>query len=282
MEKKQKENHDGHRQRMFAKMTAQGDLYEYEILEILLFYVFKRRNTNDVAHNLLATFGGIKNILAAPVERLEQVEGVGKQTAQFLYAVGNCARASMKKGTETPMEGEYDADRLADFLRETYQDMPTEVLDFYMLDQQGNIFKRRRFFGNESRVSVEPFELSQMILENAPRGLIAVHNHPQGTLMPSQLDDEMTRVCQIICSSHGVLFCDHVIVANGGTHSYYSSGEMQRISKEYSLRRLKEGFVDRQVRYEDEEKENLNIFTKELEKFTIKIDGDRYVGVIEE
>ncbi len=284
MERTKKENHAGHRQRLLKKMLAENDLLEHEILEALLFYVFKRRNTNDVAHNLLASLGGIKNILSAPMERLEQVEGVGKNVAQFLHTIGKCVKVAERgsSATEEQMSDFYDVDRFADFIREAYYGMQTEVLDFYMLDKQGNVFKRRRFFGEKARVKVEPFSIAQMVLENAPSGIIAVHNHPGGTIAPSLADDEMTKACQIICSSHKILFCDHVIITKDGLHSYYSSGEMQRISEEYSLTRLVSDFKCKRVKYADDEKEKINVFKKNLENFTIKKEGDRYVGVIEE
>ena len=82
-----KDNHDGHRQRLL-KRVEEEDLLEHELLEMLLFYVFKRRNTNDLAHRLLAKFGSIEALVSASMEELQSVEGIGKQTAQFFFLLG--------------------------------------------------------------------------------------------------------------------------------------------------------------------------------------------------
>lgn len=53
---KQKKNiHNGHRDRMRNKYINKGiDVFEqHEILEMLLFYAIPRKNTNDIAHELL-------------------------------------------------------------------------------------------------------------------------------------------------------------------------------------------------------------------------------------
>ena len=50
--------HDGHRQRMYEK-AEKGVLAEHEWLEVLLFNAIPRRNTNDIAHALIAQFGSV-------------------------------------------------------------------------------------------------------------------------------------------------------------------------------------------------------------------------------
>ena len=278
MERKEKNNHDGHRQRIIKKLD-ESELLEHELLEVLLFYVFKRRNTNDIAHALLAEFGSLKNILTAPKERLEKVEGIGTQSAQFLWMIGKCAAAFKKDvlASEMGVWGKYDVDAFAKAIRGSYIGLRTEVLDFYLLDKQGNVFKRRRFYGEKTRVKLEPFLFSQTLVENEPSGVIIVHNHPGGSLTPSTEDDEATRLCQVICSANNVLLCDHLIVTDGGMYSYYQVGEMQRISKEYAVRKLTAELRGKEEKYVDEEVGLPNVFQKNFDNFSIKKEGDRYV-----
>ena len=48
--------HDGHRQRMYEKLKHNA-LAEHEWLEILLYGMQPRRNTNEVAHRLIQRYG---------------------------------------------------------------------------------------------------------------------------------------------------------------------------------------------------------------------------------
>jgi len=62
-----------------------------------------------------------------------------------------------------------------------------------------------------------------------------VHNHPYGEAIPSDSDDRMTKNCQMLCSMHNRLFCDHITYAPNGMYSYYLSGRMKDISQNYSV-----------------------------------------------
>lgn len=49
-------DHDGHRERMRKRFKESGNFKgfsEHEILEMLLFYIVPRKNTNDIAHELI-------------------------------------------------------------------------------------------------------------------------------------------------------------------------------------------------------------------------------------
>ncbi|MBQ4354022.1 MAG: hypothetical protein IJC71_03920 [Clostridia bacterium] len=84
---KQKENlHEGHRQRMLNRVRERGmdGLYPHEVLEVLLFRILPRVNTNPHGHRLINAFGSLKNVLEASPGELERVEGIGPASAAFI------------------------------------------------------------------------------------------------------------------------------------------------------------------------------------------------------
>ena len=78
--------HEGHRERLREKLiSSPNTLNPREVLEILLFYAIPRKNTNEIAHQLLDMFdGSLRNVLQADMELLKSVKGVGENTAYFL------------------------------------------------------------------------------------------------------------------------------------------------------------------------------------------------------
>ena len=75
--------HDGHRDKMRRRFLETGlaGFADHEALELLLFYAIPRRDTNALAHQLLNRYGSLEAVLAAPVEDLQKMEGVGVSAA---------------------------------------------------------------------------------------------------------------------------------------------------------------------------------------------------------
>ena len=51
---------------------------EYQVLELLLFYIIPRKDTNEIAHRLIDHFGSLAQVLDSPIEQLEKVESQRK------------------------------------------------------------------------------------------------------------------------------------------------------------------------------------------------------------
>ena len=124
------------------------------------------------------------------------------------------------------------------YVKKVYSRFSEEALDFYMLDSKGHIFGKRRFKGEEKSAELEPESFTNLLLAELPAGIIAVHNHPTGPAKPSEADDNLTAKCQVACSFHNVLFCDHIVYGNGEAYSYYLDGKLGNISKKCSLEEM--------------------------------------------
>lgn len=69
--------HTGHRERLRQKFLD-GRLADYELLELLLGYAIPRRDVRPLARMLIAQFGGVGAVLAAPVDKLTRIPGMGR------------------------------------------------------------------------------------------------------------------------------------------------------------------------------------------------------------
>src|SRR3990170_7586422 len=71
----------GHRDRLRTRFRDGGALAvpDYELLEMILFRVFPRGDTKPIAKRLIAKFGSFAEVVAAPPERLKEVEGIGER-----------------------------------------------------------------------------------------------------------------------------------------------------------------------------------------------------------
>ena len=76
----------GHRDRMLQSFENRGgsSFENYQILEMVLFYVIPRKDVKPVAKRLIAHFGSLEKVFSASVSQLVQVDGVGEKTAVFI------------------------------------------------------------------------------------------------------------------------------------------------------------------------------------------------------
>jgi DNA repair protein RadC len=229
--------HEGHRKRIIKKLET-GTLLDHELLEIMLFSMLPRRNTNDIAHRLLRKFGSMQEVFSASMEELMKVKGVGENTAANLRCIGIIYRKYFTAKQEG-YEGRFDPVNFLSYVNEQYPMVDCEVFDVYLIGKGSEVVKRKRYTEDDGLAAkIGATELSKLLTEERPSGIILVHNHPNGTAKPSKMDDETTNLCQVVCNIHGVIFCDHYIYSPYGVYSYYLSGRLKEIGKSFSLEKL--------------------------------------------
>jgi DNA repair protein RadC len=81
--------HVGHRERLRKRFLEEGlDIFEdHQILELLLFHVIPRGDTNPIAHRLIKRFGSLSAVLEADPKDVASVEGIGEKAAAFLSMI---------------------------------------------------------------------------------------------------------------------------------------------------------------------------------------------------
>lgn len=78
-------HYHGHRERPRQRVLGDGaHLKDCELLELVLYAFIPRVDTKPIAKELLARFGTVSGVLAAPPERLMEVKGVGETAASYL------------------------------------------------------------------------------------------------------------------------------------------------------------------------------------------------------
>ncbi len=79
----------GHRDRLRQRFVENGAdaLADYEILELVLFLAIPQRDVKPLAKTLIAKFGGLPEVMNAPVEELIKIDGIKENTAIALKSI---------------------------------------------------------------------------------------------------------------------------------------------------------------------------------------------------
>jgi len=218
--------HAGHREKMRNKFLAGGlDAFaDHEALELLLYYAIPRKDTNPIAHALMERYGSLSAVLAAPVEDLQKVEGIGESAAVLLKLVPQIQKkarlADAKRETALTSVSQFGA-----YLLERFHGEKNEVIYQLCLDRKGKLLVCKRL--GEGDMSSANLDIRRMI-ENAilssASGVVLAHNHPSGIALPSQDDYIATDQAKAALATIGVVLLDHIILADGDFVSLAESG----------------------------------------------------------
>ena len=197
---------------------------DVNVLELLLFYAIPRKDTNELAHALLDHFGSLDRIFEASVPELEEVPGIGENTAllitlvpqitrRYLMAKGNCI-CSITSSAEA---GKYLVPRL--------MVEKEEKLLLLCLDAKKSVISCVSLgSGVINAVDVNVRKVVENAVRNRASSVILAHNHPSGVALPSREDERITREIASALKLVGIPLDDHIIVAGDDFVSFADSG----------------------------------------------------------
>lgn len=207
----------GHRRRHIDRGIMEGleNFKKHEIVELMLFFSQPRVNTNPIAHSLIDKFGSLHNICDAPLNELLEINGVGRATAEFLKIL-----PEFVKVYELSVYGDKiifkNTKEIGEYCVAFQIGRINEAIFLLCLDARNQLIKRVKLAeGTPGEVYIEPRQVIEHITHTATTNVVLCHNHPAGTLFPSQNDLEITSKIRIALQSINVNLLDHIIVANG-------------------------------------------------------------------
>ncbi len=223
--------HDGHRERMLSKFSKSGfaGLEEHEKLEIILFFSVPRRNTNDIAHELLKKYGSISALMDAPQRELVKNPFITERTVQLFKMIRETASLY---NLEKKNIGSFltTTEEFGTYFQLRYSAIDNETFMVMSLDSRGKqIAVDVIGEGGVSLVSASPRQLLKTVLDRKAIEVVICHNHPGGVAEPSTPDIEATQQIKSLLNSIGVHLKDHIIVTRDDYISMASTVECNHI-----------------------------------------------------
>lgn len=130
--------------------------------------------------------------------------------------------SAVRKGARGPVIGSPEA--AEEYLKSLIAGLDKEVFIVLCLDHQNQLVYAEYSPGTVDQVGVYPREVLNLALDKNATGIILSHNHPAGSLAPSEGDKQMTRQIVTAARALGIAVHDHIIVTNEGRFSFRQSG----------------------------------------------------------
>jgi DNA repair protein RadC len=215
----------GHRDRLREAFDKRGEhLADYEILELLLFRSIPRRDVKPLAKQLIARFGSLAEVLAAPREHLLEVQGIGESVAQDLKIVALAgSKLAFGEVHERSVIGSWQS--VLNYLHTAMAFCEREEFRALFLDKKNGLIKDEVMqTGTIDHTPVYPREIIRRAITLNASAVILAHNHPSGDPSPSKPDIEMTREIIKLAEPLGIVIHDHVIIGRKGHVSFRALG----------------------------------------------------------
>jgi DNA repair protein RadC len=220
----------GHRDRLRQRFREGGAdaLPDYELLELLLFAAIPRQDVKPLAKRMLEAFDGdLAELLAAPRERLKEIEGVGDAVVDQLKIVGAAANRLLREKAKKADVTLSSWRALIDYCMAQMAREQTEQFRILFLDRKNKLLRDEvQGRGTVDHTPVYPREVVKRALELGASAIILVHNHPSGDPTPSSSDVDMTKQIIDAAKTLDIAVHDHLIIGRGGHASLKQLGLM--------------------------------------------------------
>ena len=227
--------HDNHRQRMRARIAKNGilSLEDHEILEYLLYPFVPRKDTNPIAHNLIAKFGSFDAVLGADAKALRLVPNVTDNAALFLSSLAEITHKVHKREMSDKVRVD-TYERAVEYMTAVLEGEKREKMVALLVDNAGRV-KQACELGRvgESDCHIRVNELVMLTQNFRCNYVYIAHNHPGITCQPSYSDVEFTKWAIAALEVLGVKFLDHIIIGRDGAYSFKKDGDLERFKSSY-------------------------------------------------
>lgn len=227
-EVEEKPHYHGHRQRLRDKFLVSlgKDMPDYEFLELLLTFAIPRRDVKPLAKDLIKKFGNFNEVISAPIEKLQEVEGLKETSIAALKLVKEASIRLMGQGlknSDMPIINNWDA--MVNYCRSamTYNDV--EEFRVLFLDAKNRLIcDEVQQRGTVNYTPIIPREVIKLAMNKNASAIIMAHNHPTGDVTPSKQDIVVTKNIKEALDAVGISLHDHIIISKYDVYSFRDRG----------------------------------------------------------
>lgn len=199
-------------------------LSDAELLAIFLRTGLPGKTAVDLSRELLATSGGLRQLLGLSEQAFCDFPGLGRAKYAQLQAMLEMSRRYLQAQIQrqSPLS---NPNQVKSFLLSHLRDRPQEIFCCLYMDSQHRLIACEDLFaGTLDSASVYPREVLRRALEQQAAAVIFAHNHPSGVAEPSEADTWLTRRLIKALDLVDIRVLDHLVVGDGEVVSLAERG----------------------------------------------------------
>ncbi|MEI8007622.1 MAG: DNA repair protein RadC [Bacteroidota bacterium] len=208
-------------------LKGNGSLSDAELLSIIIGSGVSGENSLDIAMKTLSICGNnLCEFWKFSVSDLQKIKGIGQKRAVKIAAMFALARR--RNESEVIFKNKISKSQDAfDIFHSLMGDLPYEEFWLLLLNRANRVVKKVKISeGGISGTVVDPKKIFQICLEQHATSIILGHNHPSGTITPSEADNKITKKIKDCGLLLDVAVLDHIIVGDDRFYSFADEGTL--------------------------------------------------------
>ena len=209
------------------KYIAMGGhlLSDAELLAILLRSGTQKESALDLARKLLsACDNSLQNLSQMTVEKLMEINGIGMAKAITLQSAFEIGRRLQVEPVKRQRKIHASQD-LIDLIKSKIANLHHEEFWVVYVNQAMGILKEECISqGGITSTTVDVRLIAKSALDLHATGIFIAHNHPSGSVSPSQEDIRLTNQIRKAVDLFNIKLLDHVIVGEKNGYSFCAEG----------------------------------------------------------
>lgn len=198
-------------------------LSDHELIAILIGSGSMNNSAVDIAYQMIRDSHGLFNLVQKPFSDLVNYKGIKKDKAVKIIAAFEIAK---RFNSLTPNEEEIPIN--SEYIYQKYQSRIANCIQEHVyliiLNKKKQIIHEVNLFkGNERSVNYSITQIIQQVLIHNGSYFYIIHNHPNGTLYPSEGDMNFTSMLIREAKKLKIQMIDHLIITNHGYFSFLKS-----------------------------------------------------------
>lgn len=208
-------------------LKGNGSLSDAELLSIIIGTGVSGENSLDIAMKTLSICGNnLCEFWKFSVSDLQKIKGIGEKRAVKIAAMFALARR--RNESEVIFKNKISKSQDAfEIFHSLMGDLPYEEFWLLLLNRANRVIKKVKISeGGISGTVVDPKKIFQICLEQHATSILLGHNHPSGTVTPSEADNKITKKIKDCGLLLDVAVLDHIIVGDDRFYSFADEGAM--------------------------------------------------------
>ncbi len=199
-------------------------LSDAELLAILIGSGSRNESAVALSQRILASVGGLNSLAKLSIAQLMKFKGIGEAKAvTIVAALELCARRRSEKAIE---EVKIKSSKMVfNLMQPIIGELTHEEFWVLFLNNSNTVISKAQLSkGGIGGTTVDVRLIFKLAFEKFATALILCHNHPSGSLIPSDADKQITRKIKEAGSKLDVKVLDHLIITESKYYSFVDEG----------------------------------------------------------